>query len=207
MEDLNYIKELFNEKMREVKDAYGFEYSFIIEVNSRGDHVDVNIGEFDDLNINRFFSVLKETKFKQDLYIYDINISIKLKQIRVEIKKGDNDTLIIWDPSRSSNEEYINKIDYDSTRKYIMSFSQSERVEAYGIYYTIVKIFKDAGLHLIKSQPKPESVSIKIFLNSTSVLDSEIISYLGTRFHKVILYTDDLPFIECIFERKNKEFT
>lgn len=206
MEDIKYIQNVFQTQTNDLVDTYGFEYKFLVEVVNNGDHLDVNIGEFDDLNVSALFETVKQLELKDDFFINSVSISVKHKQIKIEVKKGVNESKIKWKWPSHDQEEYISKIDYETIRKFINIFSQSERVEAYSIYYNLIHNIDAAYVREITSLPKPESIMIKLYLQSDSIIESNIISYVGCKFNKCSLFTDEMPHIVCHFERKNKDF-
>ena len=206
MEDINYVKKMFVLVFESVKDVYGFKYNFLIDVQNQGDHLDVNVGEFDDMNLSELLQGLNRMKLKDDFFIDTISISIKHKQIKIEIKKGTNTSKMIWTWNISDQAEHLSLPPMNINQHFLGGFSQSEKLEAYHIYHNVYKLLDSRYIDSIKSIAKAEVVLIKINLQRDTIIAGNLISYVATRFKTNALFTDDSPHLSLSFQRTSKDF-
>lgn len=206
MDDVKAIKNSVMSQMSLLTDMAGHEYSFIVESKNLGDRVEVRFGEFDDIDLCQLLSLAKKIKLKSEYFINSVELSVKHRQVKIEVKKGIEDSEIDFDPRHLECTSRNFDLESHDLKRYMTFFSPSEKMEGYNVFNMAHKLLPEGSITVVKNVPGPESYNVKMFLVEDVVVDSRFVSYFGSRYQRCLLIGDlHSPRLVFFIEKKAKD--
>lgn len=211
MNDIHAIKRSLKKKLDTLTDGCGQAYLLFYEAKYTGDLIEVQVGEMDEVNLNKLISIMDSCVLPNEYYIDSIQFSVELKQMMVEIRKGDKQVAENFNMLRSeicsADGQASSQMGFPSEiTTAIMKMSPSDRTTGNEIIRRIYSQLKDViDRHcILKVTPRADDYIIKFFFTKDAILSNSDIKILTHTCKNVEVITEMPPKLQIVLDKTVK---
>ena len=206
---MEMIRSVLSRELASLEDVYGFRYSVIVECANMGGCVEVNVGEFDDFNVSDMMRVCRGVRFGEDYYIDTVHFSVQAKQLKIEVRRGQQEPVIQWgsaeEDQRVRGFQQDIEMNEGMLKGFLKTFASNQRLEAHDFYQACTRHVGRGNIIGLRVASKPEIYEVSMSLSQAAVLDSKALVYFGSKFDTCLLYTDSSPRMVIHMPRRTKD--
>lgn len=222
-DDVHITHKRLKEAMRRLTDSFGHAYEIFTRINRKEDIVEIQFGEFNDLNLNEVFDVITQTGVYGEMYIKHIEVSMQYRQVMISIARGNPKYTMITQLFESMNEDLgsaqsgATDVKSDFCNSFRARILQNDRDAVLSILasihaqlnkYTLKGDHAGAcpSIKAFKLLSEADGYNIRVLLQKTAIFNEKDLGFISRLGVPCTAWLDgETPYLQFSLERSMKQ--